>query len=312
MPHFLFWPAAALALAVPAAGAAKARATPPVALADAAEPAAQLAALVDADRAFAAAAKDRLLPDAIGAMLADDAVMPARGDAPFLRSRREIIAYLHTNSTAAKGRADWVPTRGGVSADGRHGFSAGYFTATLPDGTEQLGKYLAYWGQTPAGWRVLAYKRVPRPEGAVDSQFRALGLPDAAAWRGAPAADALGTMLAAERAFSAKAQVVGVGPAFAEYGRVDAINMGADAGFTEGAAAIAAGFDPEPEPGKAIDWGPDFGLIAPSGDLGVSFGRIAPKQRPAGLAPDAPIPASPFFTIWHRDTPEAPWRYIAE
>ncbi|MBL8649840.1 MAG: hypothetical protein JNL35_05485 [Sphingopyxis sp.] len=119
-------------------------------------------------------------------------------------------------------------------------------------------------------------------------------------------------MLAAERAFAAKAQVVGVGPAFAEYGRTDAINLGPGAGFTEGVAAIAAGFDPEPEPGRAIDWGPDFGLVAPSGDLGVSFGRITPKQRPAGLAPDAPIPASPFFTIWHRDSPDSPWRYIAE
>lgn len=307
MPRLLTLLIAAAALS-PAAQALD----PPDVAAAAPSPAAQLAELVAADKAFAAAAKDRLLPDAIGAMLAEDAAMPARGDTPFLRSRADIIAYLHANSTAAKGRADWFPVRGGISADGQHGFTAGYFTATLPDGTEQPGKYLAYWGRTPAGWRVLAYKRVPRAAGAVDSGFRPLGLPDAAAWRGAVPADALDTMLAAERAFAARAQVAGVGPAFGEYGRTDAINLGPDAGLTEGAAAIAAGFDPEPQPGQAIDWGPDFGLVAPSGDLGVSFGRITPKQRPAGLAPDAPIPASPFFTIWHRDTPEAPWRYVAE
>jgi hypothetical protein len=310
MPHIPFWLAAALAIAAPAG--AMESAAPSATVSDSASPSAQLSALVEADRAFAAAARGRLLPEAIGAMLAADAVMPARGDTPFLRSREAIVAYLQANSTAAKGRADWYPVRGGISADARHGFTAGYFTATLPDGTQQPGKYLAYWGQTSGGWRVLAYKRVPRGEGAVDSAFRALGLPDPAAWRGAPALDALGTMLSAERAFAARAQVVGVGPAFAEFGRVDAINMGAGAQFTEGASTIAAGFDPEPQPGQSIDWGPDFGLIAPSGDLGVSFGRISPKQRPSELAPDAPLPASPFFTIWHRDTPDGPWRYIAE
>lgn len=310
MRGFLFSLAAAVGMA-PAAHAAQ-PAPPPVAPVDRVSPAARLAELVEADKAFAAAARDRPFPEAIGAMLAPDAAMPARGEKPFLRSREAIVAYLAANPLATDARADWVPTRGGISADGRNGFTAGHMTVTLADGTKQLAKYLAYWGRTDDGWRVLAYKRVPRAEGAVDTAFRALGLPDSALWRDRALPETLGTMLAAERAFAARAQVVGVGPAFAEYGHVDAINMGSGAGFTEGVGAIAAGFDPEPQPGKAIDWGPDFGLIAPSGDLGVSFGRITPKQRPAGLAPDAPIPASPFFTIWHRDTPGSPWRYIAE
>lgn len=307
MPRFLALLIAAAALSP----AAQALDPPAVAAADT-SPAAQLAELVEADKAFATAAKDRLLPDAIGAMLAEDAAMPARGDKPFLRSRAEIVAYLRANPASATAHATWAPIRGGISADGQHGFTAGYIELTQPDGTKQPGKYMTYWARTPGGWRALAYKRAPRPEGTVDTGFRALGLPDVAAWQGVTASASPDSLLAAERAFAARAQVIGVGPAFAEYGRADAVNMGAGAGFTEGAAAIAAGFDPEPQPGQAIDWGPDFGLVAPSGDLGVSFGRITPKQRPAGLAPDAPIPASPFFTIWHRDTPEAPWRYIAE
>jgi hypothetical protein len=275
-------------------------------------PSAQLADLVEADRTFAAAGHDRPLPEAIGAMLAADAVMPARGDKPFLRTRDEIVAYLKANPAAVTARASWFPVRGGISADGQNGFTAGFITVVQADGKQQPGKYLTYWGRTREGWRALAYKRAPRPEGAVDTEFRALGLPDVAAWRGMAAPDARDTMLAAERAFAAKAQVIGIGPAFAEYGRADAINMGGTAGFTEGATAIAAGFDPELEPGQSIDWGPDFGIVAPSGDLGVSFGRISPKKRPPELAPDAPLPASPFFTIWHRDSPDGPWRYIAE
>jgi len=305
MSPLLFW--SILVAAVPAA----AQAAEPIA-AVAASPETQLAEMVAVDRAFAEKARHLPFPDAVAAMLAPDAVMPARGAKPFLRSRDEILAYLKANPTAAEACAEWVPVRGGISADGRQGFTAGYLTITQPDGTKQPGKYMTYWGRTADGWRALAYKRAPRPEGAVDTGFRALGLPDVAAWRGATRPDALETLLAAERAFAAKAQIVGVGPAFAEYGRADAINMGASAGYTESVAAIAAGFDPEPVPGNAIDWGPDFGIVSAAGDLGVSFGRITPKQRPPGLAPGAPIPSSPFFTIWHRDTPTSPWRYIAE
>ena len=276
------------------------------------DPAAALSGMVAADRAFAAAAEGALLPDAIGAMLAADAIMPARGDKPFLRSRDEIIAYLRSNPAASGARIGWFPVRGGIAADGRHGFTAGYVIVTQPDGATQPGKYLASWGRTPDGWRALAYKRAPRPEGAVGTEFRALGMPKVGAWQSGAGADALASLLATERAFAAKAQVIGVGPAFAEYGHADAINMGAGAAFTEGAAAIAAGFDPEAQPGQAIDWGPDFAIVAASGDLGISFGRIVPKRRPPELAADAPLPASPFFTIWHRDTPASPWRYIAE
>lgn len=308
MSPVLFWSIAAAAMALPVhAAAPEAQAIVAVA-----SPSASLDELVEADRAFAKAGRERPLPDAIGAMLAADAVMPARGDKPFLRSRDEIVAYLAANPAAATARADWYPVRGGISADGRQGFTAGYIMVTQADGTKQPGKYIAYWARTKGGWRALAYKRAPRPEGAVETGFRAIGLPDVAAWRRQDSAGALDRLLAAERAFAAKAQIVGVGPAFAEYGHADAINMGASAAYTEGAAAIAAGFDPEPQPGQSIDWGPEFGLIAPSGDLGVSFGRIHAKQRPPGLAAEAPLPASPFFTIWHRDSPASPWRYIAE
>lgn len=305
MSLHLFWSILVAAVPVAAQGAEPVTAV-------AVTPAAQLAELVAADKAFAEKARDLPFPDAVGAMLAPDAVMPARGSKPFLRSRDEIIAYLKANPATVVAHAEWMPVRGGISADGRQGFTAGYLTITQPDGTKQPGKYMTYWGRTIDGWRALAYKRAPRPEGAVDGAFHALGLPDPAKWRGPALRNALDTLLDAERAFAAKAQIIGVGPAFAEYGRADAINMGAGAGYTESAAAIAAGFDPEPEPGKTIEWGPDFGIVSASGDLGVSFGRITPKQRLPGLAPDAPVPASPFFTIWHRDTPTGPWRYIAE
>lgn len=169
MPRFLTLSIAAAALS-PAAYALD----PPAVTAAAPSPAAQLAALVEADKAFATAAKVRLLPDAIGAMLAADAVMPARGDKPFLRSRAEIVAYLRANPASATAHASWTPVRGGISADGRHGFTAGFIELTQADGTKQPGKYMAYWARTPGGWRALAYKRAPprSPRASIPNRSR--------------------------------------------------------------------------------------------------------------------------------------------
>jgi len=74
MPRFLAMLIAAAALP-PAALALD----PPAIAAAVSSPAAQLAELVEADKAFAACAEDRPFPEAIGAMLAEDAAMPARG-----------------------------------------------------------------------------------------------------------------------------------------------------------------------------------------------------------------------------------------
>ena len=51
-----------------------------------------------------------------------------------------------------------------------------------------------------------------------------------------------------------------------------------------------------------------YGFVASSGDLGVSIGTIHPNH------PDANGQSNsfPFFTVWRRDGPNAPWRYIAE
>lgn len=85
------------------------------------------------------------------------------------------------------------------------------------------------------------------------------------------------------------------------------MNMGGGAGFDIGAATIArTNFGPETE--SPIIWGPDAGvLVAPGGDLGVTFGYIRTKAAPPAGQPDR----SPFFTVWKRDA-AGDWRYIAE
>lgn len=270
--------------------------------------------LLVADRTFGVLASESDLRDGLSSMFADDVVMAVPGQ-PFARGREAAIAALDANPANAGARASWAPIRGGISADGLHGFTFGYMTVTLADGTVRPGKYLSYWVRSDAGWRVKAYRRAPRPDGDAPEGLMPPALPAAMV---EPVTDAAAvaahrdSLAAAERAFSDEAQTIGLGPAFAKYGSPDAINIGGpnDAGFVVGADAIAASVSvgQPAEGGSTVSWGPEEVIVASSGDLGVSIGAIHRNAAGGGTEGD-PIP---FFTIWRRPTPADPWRYIAE
>lgn len=279
--------------------------------ASAADPQAALDGLLAADRAFAAASARTDLVSGISAMFAADVMMPLP-NGTFAQSAEAAAAALRENPANAGARAEWAPVRGGISADGQHGFTFGYMTVHQADGTVAPARYLAYWVRQPAGWRVAVYRRGRRPEGEVSTGMLPPALP---ARLVPPSADPAtveahrASLDAAERAFSDEAQTIGLGPAFAKWGSDDAMNMGRAAAFTLGAAAIGAAIG-EGSPGPSpLSWAPDRVIVASSGDLGVTIGRIRQNTPPA----DASAPSSiPFFTIWRRSSPTAPWRYVAE
>jgi ketosteroid isomerase-like protein len=282
-------------------------------------PTSAVEALLAADRAFAASGARTDLVSAILAMLAPDAIVPVPGRG-FAEGTDAIRVTLSRDTLNATSRMAWAPVRGGISADGQHGFTYGYLETTRADSTVIPGKYLAYWVKRAEGWRVMAYKRGRRPEGEVSRAMIPPALPDALV---APTTDAAvierhrESLAKAERDFSAAAQVIGIGPAFEKHGSADAMNLGGpnDAGFVIGnvtiGRAIGGGAAPN---GSPVTWGPDHRVIvASSGDLGVNLGYIVPKPvagapAPAGGAP----PGSPFFTIWRRANASSPWRYVAE
>ena len=106
--------------------------------------------------------------------------------------------------------------------------------------------------------------------------------------------------------------MIGIGAAFAKYGSADAMNMGGpnDAIFVMGADAIGKAVGgTEPSSTSPVNWSADSAIVASSGDLGVTFGYIR-QNAPAGTSPAQP--PVPFFTIWRRANPTAPWRYVAE
>ncbi len=298
---------AAAALAFSALPATAMAATTTVAVA--ASPQAAVDELLSADRGFAAAAADVDVITALSAMFADDVAMPA-APGRFVRGKAAAIEALSANPANKVARVSWAPVRGGVSADGLHGFTFGFIRTTETGKPERPGKYLAYWVKRPEGWRVAAYRRVGRPAGEVSTAMLAPALP-ARLVAATPAAVAVHktTLADAERAFAAEAQAVGLRKAFAKWGRTDAMNMGGSAGFDIGAEKISqSNFGDDAT--SSVNWGPDEGtLVASSGDLGVNFGFIRPNATPAEGQPGGP---SPFFTVWRRDGVNDPWRYIAE
>jgi hypothetical protein len=277
------------------------------------DPRAALDELLTADVAFSAAAATRDLLAGLGAMFAADVVMPAAGG--LASSRDEAIAALRRDSLNATSKAVWTPVRGGVSADGLHGFTFGYMTVTRGDGTRIPLKYLAYWVKGAEGWRVAAYKRARRPEGPVSLAMLDPALPSSLVPPANDRAliDGFRTSLAsAEQAFSDEAQVIGLGAAFAKYGSPDAMNLGGptDTSFVIGNARIGAAVGgPDGSARSPLNWSSDRVIVASSGDLGVSIGYIRRNDPAPGAAAS---PGIPFFTIWRRADARAPWRYVAE
>ena len=258
--------------------------------------------LLAADLTFSVEAARAADPVAgISAMLDNDVVMPSpKGNAV---GREAVTALFRENPSYKEGIVSWAPVRGGISADGTQGFTYGFLTVSGGDSARRDRKYLSYWIKRPEGWRVVAYRQQVRPAGEVSKQMLPPSLPESGAEAAANSSAHQQSVAAAEKAFSDRAQIVGLKQAFGEFGRPDAMNMYGGAGFAYGLDAVVAGFKEE-GPAK-IHWSTERSFAAPSGDLAVSIGTIKPNdpKETGGFA---------FFTVWRRDGPDKPWRYIAE
>lgn len=266
---------------------------------------ANLDSLLAADRAFAAQAQNAADPAAALAPMFDAEVwMPVAGR-PHL-GREAVLAALRASPAYPAGAMSWAPIRGGISADGMQGFTFGYLSLAGGEPARRERKYLAYWVRRPEGWRVVAYRQTFRQPGEVSREMRVPSLPGRPV-RGTAAAHQA-SLAAAEQSFSDRAQRVGLGAAFAEYGREDAMNMGGPGDFTFGAEAISRTVDPSGAATSPVRWATELSIVTASGDLGLSIGTIHRNGPP----PEGQPASFPFFTVWRRDGPGRPWRYVAE
>jgi hypothetical protein len=269
--------------------------------------------LLTADRAYAAASAKTEIVAGLTPMFSRRVVMPVPATpttpAKIAQGIEQVVEALKANKANEGAKLEWAPIRGGISADGQHGFTFGYMTVHRADGTDVPAKYLSYWIKEDGAWKVAAYKRTGRPAGDVSTAMMEPALPPKMV---KPSTDVAAvasfskSVADAEQAFSDEASVIGLGPAFAKYGHADAMNIGRDAAFTFGNEAIGKAVDSTPSAPSQLIWKSDHSvMVASSGDLGVSIGWIRQKANPNA-------PAFPFFTIWRRLETSAPWRYIAE
>jgi hypothetical protein len=262
-------------------------------------------ALLAADRAFSAAAAEAAPADGLAAMLDSDVAMPWPGKG-VVSGREAAVATLKESKLTKGSRLSWTPVRGGISADGTHGFTFGYATLIGGEPRASNQKYLSYWVKRRQGWRVAAFRLIARPPGEVPTKLFDADLPRASASSASDVETHRRSLADTEKAFSDDAQTIGLRAAFRKYGRPDAMNLHAGIAFETSLEKVTAIF-PENETKSPLYWSAEKTLVAPSGDLGVNIGTIHQHQAKPGE------PASfPFFTIWRRDSTSDPWRYVAE
>jgi hypothetical protein len=111
-----------------------------------------------------------------------------------------------------------------------------------------------------------------------------------------------GPVITAERAFAARAAIVGIGPSFLEYMADDAV------AFTPEPVSAKAFYGSRPpgktpkEGGPLLAWWPNFAGVARSGDLGFTTGPATVN----GGAPDVF-----YFTVWKKQ-PDGRWKWVLD
>ena len=264
--------------------------------------------LLAAERGLSEAAATLSPAEGIASLMAEHGVlMTPKGP---VTGRAAALSSLNENPANKGAHARWRSIRGGVSADGQQGFTLGYLDIDGGDPATARRRYLAYWVRERDAWRVAALKQVLRSAKETDDPQQPPALPDTLVRPDATRTpEYRRTLIAAEQAFSDRAQTVGIKQAFQEYGRPDAIHLFGPTGFAIGLPAIGRNHDQQQLAGPATSrWSADTAIVSSSGDLGVTIGYI----RPNGPPPEGRPAQTPFFTIWRRDDASQPWRYIAE
>jgi ketosteroid isomerase-like protein len=127
-------------------------------------------------------------------------------------------------------------------------------------------------------------------------------LSDLAGWRTEEelAAAAVAELMAADRAFSAKAQADGVPAAFNAYAAENALIVTAS-DISTGRAGIAARYQNWAE-GARLEWAPETARVSARGDMGWTWGNSV------YTAPDGARTPGRYVSIWSRDH-DGNWRF---
>ena len=228
--------------------------------------------------------------------------------APLMAGPAGVRSWLGRDTLNARSTATWTVLHHDVSADGRDGYTYGYFDIARPSGDSVRGRYQAYWRRNARGeWRILAFSRGRREAGEVT-----LRVPDFVRQEvnsSPPAlrdsAVVLREIFRTEGAFCDSVGTIGVGRAFVLFAAPTVAKFGGPVKFVFGPDAIATLNEGAP-PGAGPAWEPQAGSVAASQDLGFTYGPAWNRQAPR----PAETPGK-YFTIWQRQ-PNGTWRYVID
>jgi ketosteroid isomerase-like protein len=218
-----------------------------------------------------------------------------------------VLKFLEMDSLNAQSSMRWTTLRLDVSADGRDGFSYGYFDVIRANGDSQPGRYHAYWRRSARGrWELLAFTRGKRTAGPLNAALH----PDVARVRSdspPPAYDttaSIAELRATEAAFSTMAGT-SLTHAFSRFAAPDAAKFGGQSTFVFGPESIGELFS-DVRTGAGPVWRPEVVSVAASNDLGFTFGPAWSRN-----ASDPPANSGRYFTIWRRQ-PDGQWKFVVD
>ena len=242
----------------------------------------------------------------------DSAIIYLRAGAPIVYGRSSALMVIG-DTVADRVRFQWRPLGGGVSRDGRAGYTFGVATSATPNAqstpTIRSDRYVAFWHRGADNvWRILAYAEVG---GASLSRGAALPNADVPMPVYPPRgrrADAARAVRSADSAFALAAGLQGTGVAFANYIAPHGVVF-SNSEIVIGADAVRALFEEQQRAGGNLNWRPIYADAAESGDLGFTIGESVFTGR--GINGTVVQRFGKYLTIWQKQ-PDGDWRFVVD
>lgn len=248
----------------------------------------------------------------------DPGVIYLRAGAPVLYGRDAALTVVSVGLGDAVLHR-WEPLGGGVSRDGRTGYTYGIAVVVMPGQaaagtvavpTVRLDHYLAYWRRGSDGvWRIAAYADVGGPAVPSDVQLPASGFAPTLSLPRGRRADAVRGVREADSAFALAADLQGTGVAFSRYVAPQGV-MFVGSELVTGSDAVRAVFEARQRLGSTLNWRPVFADAAESGDLGMTIGESVTMGRSATTGTVFQR-FGKYLTIWQRQ-PDGAWRFAVD
>lgn len=243
----------------------------------------------------------------------DSSVIYLKAGAPLLYGRSAALAILGESPSPEHTTYQWRPLGGGVSSDGRGGYTFGIATTAVPnaDGppTVRSDRYLAFWRRgRDGGWRVSAYAEVGGRSLPANATIPTAELPPVVAGARGGRAEAARRVRQADSAFALAADLQGTGIAFASYVAPQGVVFSGSE-IVIGTDAVKALYDEQQRAGGTLNWRPVYADAVQSGDLGFTVGEYVFTGR--GSNGSVVQRFGKYLTIWKK-LPGGDWRFVVD